>query len=96
MTESDPTIVPPPGLYQPVRGFGVAWRDEQIPAGYGELVQERLGWAINPEYWWGEGVVQCDTVSYSICYVGGPENIIDVLKPEHSGWFVWVGPTPVP
>jgi hypothetical protein len=40
--ESDPTIVPPPGLYQPVRGFGLLWRQDQS-------VRDRLGWATAPE-----------------------------------------------
>jgi len=31
MAESDPALAPPPGLYQPVRGFGLAWRDEESP-----------------------------------------------------------------
>ncbi len=41
--ESDPTIVPPEGLYQPVRGFGLVWRGP-----YGE--REKLGWAVAPEH----------------------------------------------
>jgi hypothetical protein len=36
--ESDPTIVPPAGLYQPIRGFGLLWRVDQS-------VRDRLGWA---------------------------------------------------
>ena len=40
--ESDPALVPPAGLYQPVRGFGKLWRDN-------ESVRERLGWALAPE-----------------------------------------------
>ena len=40
--ESDPTIVPPAGLYQPVRGFGLLWRLDQS-------VRDRLGWATAPE-----------------------------------------------
>jgi hypothetical protein len=39
--ESDPTIIAPTGFYQPVRGFGQVWRDEQV--------RERLGWALAPE-----------------------------------------------
>lgn len=38
----DPTLIPPTGLYQPVRGFGQVWRSNPE-------VQERLGWAITPE-----------------------------------------------
>jgi hypothetical protein len=40
--ESDPSLNPPDGLFQPVRGFGKVWR---------ELVwlQDELGWATNNE-----------------------------------------------
>lgn len=38
----DPTLTPPTGLYQPVRGFGEVWRNNPE-------VWERLGWAITPE-----------------------------------------------
>jgi hypothetical protein len=40
--ESDPTLTPPAGLYQPIRGFGKVWREH---AG----VRERLGWATSVE-----------------------------------------------
>lgn len=40
--ESDPTITPPPGLYQPIRGFGKLWRTNTS-------VRDRLGWATAPE-----------------------------------------------
>lgn len=40
--ESDPAIVPPPGLYQPIRGFGLVWRTHQE-------VRDSLGWATEPE-----------------------------------------------
>ncbi len=37
----DPTRVPPEGLYQPVRGFGLLWRTQAAVA--------ELGWALAPE-----------------------------------------------
>jgi hypothetical protein len=40
--ESDPTIVPPAGLYQPIRGFGLVWRTDTA-------IRDRLGWATAPE-----------------------------------------------
>ena len=40
--ESDPSIVSPEGLLQPVRGFGLVWRT--YPA-----VRDGLGWALAPE-----------------------------------------------
>lgn len=41
--ETDPSLVPPEGLYQPKRGFGLVWREE---AG----IRDRLGWALTPEF----------------------------------------------
>ncbi len=40
--EKDPTITPPEGLFQPVRGFGKVWREQ--PG-----VRDGLGWAKAPE-----------------------------------------------
>jgi hypothetical protein len=40
--DSDPNLVPPSGLLQPMRGFGKVWR-ENSP------VRERLGWASATE-----------------------------------------------
>ncbi|MBC7225946.1 MAG: hypothetical protein H5T61_01755, partial [Thermoflexales bacterium] len=40
--ESDPSIVPPAGLYQPIRGFGKLWRTNSH-------VRDGLGWATAPE-----------------------------------------------
>ena len=40
--ESDPAIVPPAGLYQPMRGFGLVWRTNQ-------QVRDGVGWALAPE-----------------------------------------------
>lgn len=40
--ESDPAIVPPAGLLQPIRGFGKVWREQ---AG----VRDKLGWATAAE-----------------------------------------------
>ena len=40
--ESDPTIVPPTGYYQPMRGFGKVWREQ---AG----VRDKLSWATTEE-----------------------------------------------
>jgi hypothetical protein len=40
--EYDPALTPPEGLYQPVRGFGKAWREN-------EGIREKLGWAVASE-----------------------------------------------
>jgi LysM repeat protein len=40
--ESDPSIVPPAGRYQPIRGIGKVWREHTD-------VRQKLGWAYEPE-----------------------------------------------
>ncbi len=40
--EYDPAIIPPAGMYQPVRGFGEIWRKNPD-------VREQLGWALGRE-----------------------------------------------
>jgi hypothetical protein len=39
---NDPSLSPPEGASQPVRGFGLAWRNN-------ETFQNALGWARGPE-----------------------------------------------
>jgi hypothetical protein len=86
--ESDPAIVPPAGLLQPVRGFGVAWRDA---GGNSPTVRDRLGWATEPEAGM-TGSFQCDSApKYNQCFISGPSGSIYHLKPEFSGWEIWTG-----
>ncbi len=88
--ESDPSLVPPAGLYQPVRGFGMAWRTNDSVLG--QYVRNRLGWATDTETAL-TGAFQCDTApKYNNCYLSGPGGITYWLKPEFSGWEVWQGP----
>jgi hypothetical protein len=41
--ETDPSLVPPEGFFQPERGFGKLWRGNPE-------VRDRLGWAVTPEF----------------------------------------------
>ncbi|HRE48466.1 MAG TPA: hypothetical protein PLD47_12140 [Aggregatilineales bacterium] len=41
MTDTDPSLVPPPGQQQPIRGFGKVWRETSG-------LRDRLGFAWNP------------------------------------------------
>lgn len=46
----DDTLVAPPDRLQPVRGFGMVWREN-------EDVRARLGWALEPEFGY-DGIIQ--------------------------------------
>lgn len=49
--EFDPAIVPPEGLYQPVRGFGQVWRgNPEVRDGLGWGVETELGFVTPYEY----------------------------------------------
>lgn len=41
--ESDISLVPPQGMFQPERGFGKLWRTNQE-------IQDTLGWGVTPEF----------------------------------------------
>lgn len=87
MQESDPTIIPPAGLYQPVRGFGMIWRNETP---YSSL-RDTLGWATAPEFSFSSAY-QCDTLwKLNDCYLQTPDGPIRMFG--MSGW-VFHTPTP--
>jgi hypothetical protein len=67
----DPALVPPAGYYQPVRGFGLAWRTGPLT---GSLTpRDRLGWGIEPEFGIEAGQVQCaEAPNATRCYLTGP------------------------
>jgi hypothetical protein len=74
--ESDPLIMPPSGLYQPVRGFGKLWRET---AG----VRDKLGWATVPELGFDSSWQQRFRESLpSVAYV----RIFDGRVIEIDGW----------
>jgi len=56
--ERDDSLIPPPGLLQPVRGFGLVWRTNP-------RVRDRLGWATTPEVPF-EGMYQADSSEASV------------------------------
>jgi hypothetical protein len=91
--ESDRALVPPAGFYQPVRGFGLFWRDANFnPAG---AARDRLGWALEPESALGERALQCRVQGdwAAGCFLGGPDDQI-LLVEGNSAWSMWTGPTP--
>lgn len=78
--ERDDTLIAPPGLDQPIRGFGVIWRT--IPR-----VRERLGWANGPEIAF-EGMIQADSVEPSVAtqYLRMREGGILALNARTTEW----------
>lgn len=76
-------LTPPPGLYEPVRGFGVLWRGTVNPSG--EItpgsIRDRLGWATEQV----SGYVtsyQCDSTAieeFRTCYLQGPGGVVYAL-----------------
>ena len=77
--ESDPSIVPPPGLYQPARGFGLVWREK---AG----VRDRLGWALGEEAGYPTAIQRTSRPKYNVTYVKALDGGVWELGPEGSEW----------
>ena len=77
--DRDPELTPPDGLFQPVRGFGLVWR--QNPR-----VRDRLGWAIDQETGF-ETIVQHTTLfKYNSTYIRALDGDVWYLGPEQSTW----------
>ncbi|MBN1562602.1 MAG: hypothetical protein JXA10_02100 [Anaerolineae bacterium] len=85
-TEDDPdldeTLVAPPGLQQPVRGFGLIWRSNP-------RVQDRLGWATTPEVAF-EGMFQADSIELSVAtlYLRARDGGIIALDALNDKWTI--------
>jgi hypothetical protein len=77
--ESDPSIVPPEGLYQPIRGFGLVWREEPS-------VRDRLGWAVAPEAGYETAIQHTARFKYNVTYVRALDGGVWELGPEGSEW----------
>jgi len=75
----DPGIVPPPGFYQPVRGFGLVWREQWN-------VRERLGWATAPEQGYGTAVQRTSRWKYNDTYIRALDGGTWRLGPEGGSW----------
>lgn len=75
----DPSITPPPGFYQPVRGFGLVWREQPN-------VRDRLGWALAPEAAYTTQVQRTSYYKYNHTYIRAYDGNVWHLEPEHSGW----------
>jgi hypothetical protein len=76
---------PPPGLHQPVSGFGLVWRGEVEWPNLGN-VRERLGWATEPEFGF-DTTHQYETLACPrswAAYMRGPRGEILRLSPAST------------
>jgi len=82
---SDPSLIPPSGLFQPVLGFGKFWRG--AVSGYGN-VRTQLGWATDTEVGYS-AFYQCNTATGEAarCYLSGPNGEIYSLSMGNT--LVW-------
>lgn len=81
---------PPPGLYEPVSGFGLLWRDELEGL---SGVRQRLGWALAPEFAY-DTARQCVTPTLYRgwrCYLQGPGGKVLEMYPDSTAQarFIW-------
>jgi hypothetical protein len=74
--ESDPALVPPNGLIQPVRVLGFLWRSTP-------RLRQRLGWATSPEVAY-QGVLQIDILGNR--YIQGPNREVYQLSGDLTNW----------
>jgi hypothetical protein len=92
--ETDDTILPPEGLFQPRRGFGKLWRE--TPG-----MRDRLGWALSEEIGY-EMIFQSEAIGNSEqLYFTDELGAVIRLVPDEQGWLVvayldQTPPTPEP
>ncbi len=75
----DPTLTPPAGFFQPIRGFGLIWREEPS-------VRDRLGWAVDTESAYNTAVQRTSRPKYNDTYIAALDGKVWKLLPESSGW----------
>lgn len=76
---NDPTITPPTDYFQPERGFGLVWRE-------GNMVRDRLGWAITTEAGYQTNLQRTSYAKYNEIYIEAQNGTIWRLLAERSGW----------
>lgn len=75
----DPAIDPPDGYYEPERGFGLVWREQ-------EAVRDRLGWALVPEVGYETAVQRTSYYKYNHTYPTSADRMLFHLFAERARW----------
>jgi hypothetical protein len=96
MKERDGSLSPPAGLTEPIRGFGLIWRDKAD-------VRPRLGWALAAEQGYN-AAIQADSAAApdTVVYLQGVDGSIYALTSRDMRWkaitasTTTAGPTPKP
>lgn len=79
MADRDPDVTPPPGLQQPIRGFGLVWREQSH-------VREQLGWAVDDEQGFTTVMQRTTRYKYNAWYLLALDGDVWYLGPERSSW----------
>jgi hypothetical protein len=75
----DPALDPPPGLQQPIRGFGLIWWEHPE-------VRAQLGWATAGEQGYTTVLQRTTRYKYNAAYVLARDGDVWYLGPERSAW----------
>jgi len=86
--ESDPNLQPPPGRFQPVRGFGAAWR---LGGGSYGPQRDDLGWAIDEEVGFDTTLIYYPQGFYSPDCTWLPKSGIYELRDARGTVYQFVG-----
>lgn len=86
LPDPDPHLAPPEGRQQPIRGFGLVWRENPE-------IQEQLGWATDSETGYTTILQRTTRYKYNAWYLLALDGHTWYLGPERSSWDK-IGPTP--
>ena len=77
--DHDQALTPPDELYQPVRGFGLVWREQ--PG-----VRDRLGWAVDQETGFSTTMQWTTLFKYNSIYLRALDGNVWYLGPWGDNW----------
>jgi hypothetical protein len=79
LEDHDPALTPPPGREQPIRGFGLAWRQEP-------QVRQRLGWALEGEKGFSTTIQRTARLKDESLYLRAHDGNVWHLEPGGVEW----------
>jgi hypothetical protein len=85
---SDPMLQPPAGKFQPVRGFGVAWR---LGGGSHGPQRDDLGWAVDEEHGFDTSLIYYPQGFYSPDCIWMPKSGLYELTDDRGQVYRFVG-----